>query len=341
MHELRHDPQICRSCASVDCLTKCQYMNLSTGEARNEIMRLLQAVDSRVLKDCITCYACEEYCKRGNHPFYLISEIRERRGILTAPRPITNQWINMTQMQGKPKVGVVGERVLSLCFLPQLPPMAGGVLFKDLGSSLVFGAEFMCPAVHMHFAKMSVVKERLPKVLENFSNLGVKEVICLHDECYGTYTSIAEAYGIEVPFRPIHYMDYVYEKLLKLKDGIRPLNLKAAYQRPCSSRLSPEKQGRVAEILGLIGVELLPRNYEGENSLCCGELPRIVAGFRVAWDIQRRNIRDMVQSGAEICVFNCPACQTTLGEKVRKAGLRPLHLIELCKMAVGDMGKED
>lgn len=341
MYQLDHNPRLCESCASMDCLTKCQYMDLSLENAREEMMRLLRGEDSRVLKECMTCYGCEEYCEKGNHPFYLICERREEKGILTAPRPITNQWINMTQMQGKPKLGAVKERVLSLCFLPQLTLMAGGRLFEDLGWSFVFGAEFMCPAVHTHFAKMSILKERLPKVFENFSRLGVKEVICLHDECYGTFTSIAQAYGIQVPFKPIHYMDYLQGRLLELRDRIKPLNLKAAYQRPCSSRLSPQKLNRVKGILDLIGVELLERKYQGENALCCGEIPRTIAGFRAANDIQRRNIQDMVDAGAELCVFNCPACQTTLGDKVQKAGLKPVHLIELCKMSLGELAEEE
>jgi hypothetical protein len=341
MYDLKHDEKVCATCPSADCLLKCQYMEFEQDEAHEEMMKLIRGEDCRVLHECITCYGCEEYCRRGNHPFYLICERREEMGILTAPRPITNQWINMTQMQGKQKVGAVKERVMSFCFLPQLPLMGSGEIFKDLGWSFVFGAEFMCPAVHTHFAKMSVVKERLPQVLENFSELGVKEVICMHDECYGTYTSIAPAYGMEVPFRPIHYMDYLYDRLEELRDRIRLLNIRAVYQRPCSSRLSPQKLHRVGEIFRMIGVELVEREYQGENALCCGEIPRAIAGFRAASDIQRRNIQDMVDAGAQYCVFNCPACQTTLSERVVKFGLKPVHLIELCKMALGEIEMED
>ena len=88
---------------------------------------------------------------------------------------------------------------------------------------MVFGAEFMCPAVHSHFARMSVIKERLPVVIDNFAKLGVKEVICLHDECYGTFTSIAPAYGLEVPFKPIYYMDFLLERLKEMKEKIKTL----------------------------------------------------------------------------------------------------------------------
>lgn len=340
MYTLKFDEDICATCPSADCLLKCQYMEFEKDEAHEEMMKVLNGEDSRVLHDCVTCYACEEYCRRGNHPFYLIGERREERGILTAPRPITNQWINMTQMQGKQMVGAVTDRALSSCFIPVLGELGSGEIFKDVASAIAFGAEFMCPAVHTHFAKMSVVKERLPIVIDNFDKLGVKEVICLHDECYGTFTSIASAYGMEVPFKPIYYMDFLLERLKELKDKIKPLNIKVAYQRPCSNRLIPDKHHLVKDILDLIGVELPDREYQGENCLCCAEILRGVSGYRLANDIQQRNIDDMLEAGVEYCVFNCPACETSLSEKVTKSGLKPIHIIDLCKMAIGEKERE-
>jgi Fe-S oxidoreductase len=336
MYGLKIQEKVCATCPSADCLLKCQYMKFDKEEAHQEMMKVVRREDSRVLKECATCYACEEYCPRGNHPFYLISERREERGIYTAPRPITNQWINMTLMQGKYKVGRVKDRALSCCFIPDLGFLGAGEIFKEVAPAMVFGAEFMCPAVHTHFAKMSVVRERLPVVLDNFRKLGVKEVICLHDECYGTYTSIAPAYGMEVPFKPVYYMDFLLERLDGFKDRIKPLGIRAAYQRPCSNRLIPDKHRLAGEILDLIGVEVPDREYQDKNALCCGEVLRTISGYRLANDVQQRNIEDMVKAGAEYCVFNCPACQVSLSKKVAKAGLKPVHIIDLCKMAVGE-----
>lgn len=340
MPVLQFKESVCATCPTADCLVKCQYLKLDKDGAHQEMMKIVRGEDSLVLHDCMTCYGCEEYCPRGNHPFYLICERREEKGIYTASRPITNQWINMTQMQGKPMVGKVKDKALSSCFIPALGEMGSGEIFTEVASAIVFGAEFMCPAVHTHFAKMSVLKERLPLVIGNFVKLGAKEVICLHDECYGTYTSIAPAYGLAVPFKPIYYMDFLLDRLEALKDRIKPLNIKAAYQRPCSNRLIPDKYPLVKKIFDFIGVELAEREYQGENSLCCGEILRSVSGYQLANDVQHRNIEDMVQSGAGYCVFNCPACQSTLSGKVAKRGLKPIHIIDLCKMAIGEKKRE-
>jgi Fe-S oxidoreductase len=183
---------------------------------------------------------------------------------------------------------------------------------------------------------MSVIKERLPKVIENIAKLGMKEVICLHDECYGSFTSLAPAYGIEVPFKPIHYYEFLYNRLKELKDEIQPLNVKAAYQRNCSTRLVPEIDHFVDDIFGLIGVERVKREYDRENGLCCAEIIRMSKGPVLADDLQKRNIDDMVKFGAEYCVFNCPACYDSLVEKVIKAGIKPIHMIDLCRLAIGE-----
>jgi Fe-S oxidoreductase len=336
MYRLKFDEDLCRTCPTYDCLVKCQYTDLDTDEAKVEMTKIIKGEDSSVLQDCVTCYGCEEYCKRGNHPFYLITDMREQKGILTSPRAITRQWINIGEPRGKYQLGDIKAEVLSFGFMPELLELVQGRLFDDVMPSYVFGQEFFCNVVYIHFANTSIIKERLPLVIDNFRKLGVQEVICMHDECYGSFASLAPAYGIEVPFKPIHYFEYLFKRLKELAQEIRPLRIKVAYQRPCSSRLSPEKHHFVEDIMDLIGVDLVERTYQGENALCCGDVLGMIFGYDLRNDVQKRNIDDMVEYGAEYCVFNCPACQNALAIKVAKKGIKPIHIIDLCRMALGE-----
>ena len=184
-----------------------------------------------------------------------------------------------------------------------------------------------------------MIKERLPKIIENIARHGVREVVCFHDECYGTFTSYAPAIGLEIPFRPVHLFEYLYNRLKELEDEIMPLNLKVAYQRPCSSRLSPDKLHFVDDIFNLIGVQSVKREYVGENALCCtGSIrgQKKEGSYELAADLKRRNIEDMLDAGAEVCVFNCPACFDTLAELVDKKGLKPIFMSDLCRLAIGE-----
>ena len=336
MLELKFDKSKCADCKAVSCLVKCQYMDFDKDTAKVEWQKVIDGEDCRVLHDCTTCYSCEEYCPFGNHPFYLIVERQEEKGILTAPRPAITMWINQCEPVGRFMVGKVEEKALSYCLLPIFNDLIKGKLFDGIWPSMIFGQEFFCNAVYLHYARMSVIKDRLPKIVENIAKQGIKELVCLHDECYGTFTSIAPAYGIEVPFKPVHYYEYLHDRLKELKAEIKPLNVKAAYQRNCSARLIPETDHFVDDIFGLIGVERVKREYDGENGLCCAELIRMSKGPKLADDVQKRNVDDMVKFGAEYCVFNCPACYDSLVERVMRAGIKPIRMIDLCKVAIGE-----
>ncbi|HEU65610.1 MAG TPA: (Fe-S)-binding protein, partial [Chloroflexi bacterium] len=335
--ELKFDRTKCAECKAISCLVKCQYLDFKDKDkAKKEWQKVINGEDSFVLEACTTCYACEEYCPFGNHPFYLIVERQEEKGILPAPRPIITMWINQCQPVGKFIVGKVEERVLSYCFLPHFNTLVKGRLFDDISWSVIFGQEFFCNAVYLHYAKASAIKDRLPTIVENIKSQGIKELVCLHDECYGTFTSLASAYGIGIPFKPIHYYEYLHDRLKEIKGLIKPLNIKAAYQRNCSARLCPETDRYVDDIFGLLGVERVNREYDRGNALCCAEIIRMAKGPALADDVQKRNIDDMVKFEAEYCVFNCPACWDSLAHKVARRGIKPIHMIDLCKLGIGE-----
>lgn len=339
MAELRFDPEVCERCEGTDCLMRCQYLGLTPDQARTEMRNIIAGKHSLVLDQCVTCYSCEEYCPYGNHPFYKIVEEQEKAAVLVAPRPITTQWVNICEPTGRFKVGKIKDRALSLCFIPAFTDLVGGKLFEGIAASHFMGAEFFCNVVYLHFARASVIRERLPKVVENIAALGMKEVVFLHDECYASFKSLAPAYGIEAPFRITHYFEYLLERLTALKDRVRPLNIEVAYQRPCSSRLIPETDHLVDEVFSLIGVTRVRRSYDRDNAVCCSGLIRMSKrenGYRLAYDNQTKNIDDMVDSGVGHTVFNCPYCYLALAEKVAERGLKPIHMVDLCKLAIGE-----
>ncbi len=85
MPVLQFNEDVCATCPTADCLVKCQYLKLDRDDAHREMMKIVTGEDSSVLHDCVTCYGCEEYCPRGNHPYYLICERREEKGYLHRP----------------------------------------------------------------------------------------------------------------------------------------------------------------------------------------------------------------------------------------------------------------
>ena len=340
MYELKFDEKVCSSCETLGCLMRCQYMEFDLESARRERDKVIRGEDSVVLRDCATCYACEEYCPYGNHPFYLIVERQEQREAWPVPLPLVKQQVTMMEPRGDTYPQKVQAPLINMCYFPMLLGNIQGRLFE--GASTILGSDLFCNIMWLHFAKGSVIKERLPGVIENIwekymKNNGVEELICFHDECYGTYTHLAPAFGIDVPWKSVHLFEFLVKKLDELKDQIKPLGYKVAYQRPCSNRLIPETQPLVNEIFSRIGVDRVEREYDRDNALCCGGVLRAAQRQDDADDVQNRNIDDMLAVGANICVFNCPACFFTMGQQVAEKGLMPMFMSDLCRAALGEL----
>lgn len=343
MFELRFDERKCAACQTGDCLTRCQYMDIDKDTAKAEMRKIINGEDSFVLHDCVTCYACEEYCKMGNHPFYLIVERQEALDIPPLPKPLIQRGVHIgIPFRGEPIIEEVKGPALNMGVFSDLMYLIQGKLFEGLPVISIDPRKmfhYFCQLMYLHYARTSVIKERLPKIIETIAKHNVTEVICFHDECYGTFVSYAPAVGIEVPFKSIHLFEYLYNRLKELKDDIKPLGLKVAYQRPCSSRLSPDKHHFVADIFDLIGAENVKREYVNQNALCCGGTilgQRREGSRKRAADVQKRNIEDMINAGTEVCVFNCPACFNTLAELVAQRGIRPIYMSDLCRLAIGE-----
>lgn len=311
--------------------------------AEKEILRIARGEDSFVLHDCVTCYACEEYCPTGNHPFYLIVERQEALNLPPVPRPLVQRAINLGKpFRGEPEVNALHGTVLNMGAFSELTPLIQGRLFEGLPVISTDGRKmfhYFCQLMYLHYARSSVIKKRLPGIIDTINRHVPTDVVCFHDECYGTYTSYCPAVGIEVPFKPVHFFEFLYHRLRDLKDLVRPVTVRVAYQRSCSSRLSPDKHHFVRDIFALIGADYVKREYNDENALCCGgtvQGQRREGSRKRALAIQKRNIEDLKNAGAEVCVFNCPACYQTLGPKVAKAGLEPMYMSELCRLAIGE-----
>jgi len=309
-------------------------MKFDLATARAERDKLNNGEDSSVLHNCVTCYACEEYCDLGNHPFYQIVDLQEEKGIWPTPEPQVNQQVQMFAPRGNFKPQEIKGTPFNMCMFRGYKDSIDGKLFPE--TTQLGGRDLFCNLVYLHFAKGSVIKERLPGVIQNFASLGIEELVCFHDECYATYAAWAPAYGIEVPFRPVHLFEHLVTKLKENQSSINKLGIKIAYQRPCSTRLTPEKEPLLDEIFELIGVDRVPREYDRENCLCCGEVMRFSGKVELADDLLKRNIDDMVATGAKVCVFNCQACYTSMAKAVSEAGLKPILIGDLCRQAVGE-----
>jgi len=318
-----------------DCLARCMYIDFDQEQGAKEFECLARGEKPEWLKECITCFACNEYCTKGAKPFDLILERLEQRGDYVNPKLVATFQKNFAA-KGEFHPPEIRKPVMSLCTIePNMPYAIEGRLFDDL--NIVRGRHFFCNVIFPHLGNESIMRDGLQSLVDKYASLGVDEIIFMHDDCYALMAGIAPRYGIELSFRPIHIFEYLRNYLKAHRDDITPLNIKIAYQRPCASRYTPWKEPMLDEIVKLIGVERVERKYDRKDSLCCGQdMKGIVKRGQKFPGYQDVNIADAKEHGAEAMAFLCPMCLDALGKKCQKAELRVFMVSDLCRLALGE-----
>ncbi len=318
-----------------ECLERCAYMDFDRRSGADALAGLFR--DGRVdwTRQCITCFACNEFCTKGARPFDLILEHLEKKGDYVPPKIFSAMVDRFTPREAF-KAPAVKGRVLSLCTIEgNLPRKINGTLFEGL--TVVRGRHFFCNVIFPHLGNESRMREGLKPLVDRYAALGSDEIIFLHDDCYALMAGIAPQYGVELPFKPIHIFEFLRDRLVEKKESIRPLNLAVAYQRPCASRLTPWKEPLLDEIFRLVGVTRVRRTYDRDKALCCGQdLKGLVKRGEKFPAYQDENIRDAKAGGARAMVFLCPLCLDALGGKCRDAGLSTFMIVDLCRQALGE-----
>jgi len=332
------DKSNCEKCENIDCLTRCQWINFeNVEEARAEQMKMINGENSRVLSECVTCYACDEYCPYNSHPFDLNVELQEKYNSHNIAPQLIETSINRYKPHDELRIKHIdsGKPVLNKCaFVKTNAKNMEGQLFENL--QYVAGLDYFCNLLYHHIERDSIIRERLPLIIENIQKQNIQEMICFHDECYGLYASYCPRNNIDVPFKPVHLFEYLYNYLKEHESEITRLNMKIAYQRNCSNRFIPETDKWVDKICELIGVERVAREYDRENALCCAAPFGMLGKANLVRPTQNKNVKDMLDYGAEACVYNCPMCMDTLGSKTERKGLKNYLLSDLCRLALGE-----
>lgn len=318
-----------------DCVFLCPYVDYGREESIDQFRRLVEGETPEIVSRCVTCVACNWFCEKGANPFDLILERQEETGVLNIPEQNTQLFRNLPSAPSEVVEGEPGRPVISLCSVGDLVPgLFEGRLFE--GCTFLKGGKFFCNVGWVHLGCHSPVREGARGVVENLAQTGVGEIVFYHDDCYALLASMVKEYGVEVPFKPVHIIEYLLDYVKSRRDEVTPLGIKAAYQQPCASRYTPWKDEWLDELFSLLGVERVPREYDRKFALCCGS-PMMPRDRDKAMEIKERNVRDAVEHGALAMVYLCPLCVLNLRKPAAAAGLENYHLIELVRKSLGEV----
>jgi len=315
-----------------DCLVKCLYVDYEREKAVSNIQELMDGKEAEILRKCVTCCACSEYCPNGADPFNLIITAIEKAGIF--PGTEEDLVSNSFGFPSEVTAGSDDKPAISICTMERYIPEGTleGQLFEGL--TIVKGGDYYCLIGWEHFGRESPIQKYAQRFIDNLAGLG-KEIVFLHDDCYAMVRAKVGDYGITVPFKYMHLFEYLRNYLRDHKSSISKLEKKVAYQQPCASRYTPDKNVFLDEIFELVGVERPERKYERETALCC-TAPIIRSNQKMAVEFQEKNVRDAIECGADAMIALCPVCNLVMNRPTNQLGLNKIYITDLCRMALGE-----
>ncbi|MBN1662379.1 MAG: (Fe-S)-binding protein [Deltaproteobacteria bacterium] len=334
----------CNFCG--DCFVQCRYVDYDREKAISEIKLLAAGKEADILKHCITCVACTEYCPTGADPSDLVFKMQEKTG--TAPLVMNNMPVRESlakglEGQGDPVEFIPGDPdkpVLSLDSF-EYKNFPEGTLGSRLfqGMTVVRGPQYMSLTGCVHMGGQSFVEKYAARVIGKLAELN-KDIVYIHNEGYTLAHVKARELGIDVPFKYQHLFEYLLDYLKKNQRDITKLDKKVAVQVNCATRWLPGQDAWLDDIFRLIGVERPPRRYERRNALCCSG-PVIGINREMAVDMQEKNVQDALDCGAEAMITICPICDAVMRRPTSRLGLPKLFITDLCRIALGEMAWPD
>ena len=333
------DASKCNLCG--DCLVNCRYVHYDRDKAIADITLLVEGKDAEILSKCTTCMACSDCCPTGADPADLIFKMQEKIGtspIVIVGKPAREALVRAFEKGDDPPQLIPGDPdkpALSLdSFRFENFPEGtfDSQIFK--GMTIVRGGQYASLVGYVHMGGESLVERYGQRVLDKLASLG-KDIVYIHNEGFVLAHVKAKEYGFRVPFKYMHLFEYLRDYLRSHKKNISKLGRKVAYHANCATRLIPEYDDYLDEVLELVGVERPTRKYERLNAVCC-TAPLIYVNRELAVDIQKKNFEDAIACGADAIITSCPLCYRVLTRPSVKFNLPNIFITDLCRIALGE-----
>lgn len=212
-----------------------------------------------------------------------------------------------------------------------------GIEFGYLGED-----EPCCGGPLYYFGLRRRFEQHAQGVYDRLKEKGVRQVISIIPSCTNTLrNTIPQAIGkhdIEVK----HFTQVVAERLGSLNLRF-PKEVKVTYHDPCQLTRFMGLADEPRQILKAIkGVELVePAWTKGEFGTCCGGGSGFEAVFPdLSQMLAVNRAKELVDTGAQIIVTQCPGCIMQLKTGVKGLGIEGVGVMDLAELLAQSMGEE-
>ncbi len=342
-----------------DCLVRCRYMDLSREGAVREMKRLRAGEPTRVVhRKCISCYACNAFCRNDCHPYELITSAWHRRyrdvglpvrasylmpasspnfrtdivkNMAPWERELLREWKN-TPPEGE-LVLYPGCNALTLPHLLHAPYMEGVVVSGDF--------DLCCGEMYFRMGLFDVVERVAEKLTAHYRGRDIGTMLFVCPAGLNMFRNVLPGqFGAELPFQTRFLGDYLLEKVEAGELEIRkPLDRSIALHDSCHGRiLGKEVTESARRLYSLMGLEMREMTRNPDEGLCCG----MAAGCKRyrpedMFLAAVKELRAASSTGADELATYCGGCHLTLAMMRWLYPTRQpvLHLLEYLQEATG------
>jgi Fe-S oxidoreductase len=347
----------CKECG--ECLVNCRYMNLSRQDAIDEIKKINKRdlASSKVLKKCISCYACDAFCPNGAHPYerihynwdyrYKIKGLPMRASYLMPSRqpnfrenlPFSpkEKALHKKWASDVPPAKVV---LYPGCNLLSMPRLAEGAIFERLP---VWGRwDLCCGEMYFRMGLLEPTARIAEKLTEFYKDKNLDEMVFICPAGYNMFTNVLpKQFGAKFPFKTTFFTDWFLNELDKGTFTIKhKLNKSVVMHDSCHARvLGDEFMDKQRILLKQLGVTIHETPKNKKHGLCCG----VAAGTNrySVFDLSIAGIKEIFTldraSGDDIVAY-CTGCLLTLScfRLLNPFGKRLVHPLEYVREAIGE-----
>jgi len=385
----------CGSCTGSCVAAEGQAMN------PRKLWRSLQlGMESEVMESmhfwsCTTCGLCDKRCPRGIPMSQIMISLREKHdreggviaGVsqtadnLARSRNITGDdpqnrflWLDNLGLSAGGRKSLFKEQTETAYFVGcvgALFPQVGAIPQSFVKLLLKKGADFSlledewcCGYPVLAGGKgMGGVAEYALHNIAEIERKGAKQAVVSCPTCCYMFTKVyADAYGKPLPFKVLHYTEYLGELGVSgggadaapaAKDATAPKAAPAdkeakgvavTYHDPCDLGRKLHLTDPARRLLkGLPGVDFREMRFAGEEAKCCGGGGNMeMVNPELSQSIAARRIAEAVETGAEYVLSSCQQCKRTLQNAARKsrARIKVADLLEFMLMRLEEAGKE-
>lgn len=347
----------CTECG--ECLLNCRYMHFSKDEAITEIRKINQGLQSqsRAVRDCVSCYACDAFCPNDAHPYerihYAWNERYERLGLparasylMPGRLPNFRQSLRYTTREkALHEKWASDEPPAKTCLYPgcnllAMPLLAEGAIFNELP---VWGRwNLCCGEMFFRMGALAPVKRTARHLTEFYRNKEIEELVFICPAGYNMFSNVLpQQFGARFDFKKTYFTDWFMKKLDEGTFRItKKLSGSVVIHDSCHGRvLGEEFMENQRRLLIRLGLNVVEMNEKRAHGLCCG----VAAGCREysLFDLARCGIKGLSaidRTKADEAGIYCTGCLLTLGifRLTNPFGKRLKHIVEYAREAIGE-----